>query len=627
MSQGTDVSYNGIILNNVVTKQWNQQITYDESGTDPLAVQYTLAFEGILHLQSVANAPLSQSIETPWVAQEGQPTAGFEFGALLSDVQRRLSVPRKTLSVRMGGTTVLTVFPADQSPRDYDVDNGPKPQFVRVTNIVSDKVVRVQFSIVAAIHGCPSGITPNSIILNNRWSVSEEMDENFFTTKTIRGTVRFARSGPNNQQPGAQGSFALAGHAYKHIVIPALENGFRRVRMQYVVSESGLSAQYSITDRQTHTSAPWPATKITGQHSESTGDGVQMIRSCRVRLEGSPAANKRLLVERAIQVIQNRIPALAKPLADDNVWFPEEMTLTDFFGEANAVEVNVRIRMPADKQKGDDDKPIELGNLIATRFATPIENIGSVDDEPEEYNNTRSRLPSVYGENPGASFRSPADLFLNHCYLQTQCSPLHSIGSVSASPAVGDEGESQDRGRTEIERGQQRYEIQESSGSLWTDEEKVRAAPYTYSRMESTYFYNSLRTQMPIARTPTDSESETRDTSVVFRLGRRQCRRELRADSERLNDWPEIPQPKDEYTDGELKGSRLRFFHRNHPPTLTADGRSKLYRITSYYLYAMNRPPLDSEELMIGSLPFTSLKAEDEKFKPEDAFSDKLGIV
>jgi hypothetical protein len=143
--------------------------------------------------------------------------------------------------------------------------------------------------------------------------------------------------------------------------------------------------------------------------------------------------------------------------------------------------------------------------------------------------------------------------------------------------------------------------------------------------MESTYFYNSLRVQMPIARTPDPSTEDTRDTSVVFTLGGRQGRREIRVDAESAGGWPQIPSPVDEYTDGTLKGTRLKFWHRLHVPILTVDGRDKMYRITAYYLYAMNRAPLDSETLNVGVLPYTSLTLADEKFAPSESYSEQLG--
>ena len=624
-SRGTDVIYNGVEMHNVITKQWEQRIVYDDSGTDPVGIRFTLSFEGLLHLQNAGG--ISSAIEdTPaWIGDERTQTAPTStFVTSIEAIHKALSEPRRELIIRMNGQQVLNISPPNATALaggfDYDTENGPKPQHVRLMHIVSNRMARVQFSVVATILGCVNNNLQSTPVINNRWSVSEEMDDDFFVTRTTNGTIRFSLSDPKD---------GGGPHWYKYFVIPGLENGFRRARVHYVASEDGLSAKYTIIDRQIHTAPPWPASRITGRHTESTGDGITFIRECHVRLDGHPGSDKRLLAQRAIQVVENRIPVLAKEwdAEEGNVWTPIQMSMTDNFGDRNSVEVMVRISHPP---ANEDDKAeqAKLGNMIKRGFGSPIENLPAVPNQPADYKQNVSPNPPLYGFTSVGNgvARTPAEKFIKHCYLQTQCSDQHAIGNAKDTSVSSDDGQSQDT-ETQVT-SQQTYQLPEdSTGDYFsTDDPKLKASPYQFSRMESTYFYNSLKTQMPIARKFSADSSQTKDTSVVFALGTRQCRREIRVDAERLNDWPQIPDPKETYNDGNLKGSRLRFFHRNHPPTLTADGRSKLFRITAYYLYAMNRPPLDSEELTVGALPFTSFKASDDKFKPKDAFSDKLGI-
>ncbi len=628
-SRGTDVIYNGIELHNVTTKQWDQQVVYDDSNTDPIAIRFTLSFEGLLHLQNEAGIGTDLSDVPAWIGNSASQTAPTNtFASSIQVVHEALSTPRKELIINMNGKRVLRVVPPSSGVlsgvSDFDTENGPKPQFVKVMHVVSNKMARVQFSISVAILGCESGGSRSTPVINNRWSVSEEMDDDFFTTRTTSGTIRFSLSDPKD---------GGGPHWYKYFVIPGLENGFRRARVHYIASEDGLSAKYTIIDRQIHTAAPWPATRITGRHTESTGDGITFIRECHVRLEGDPGSDKRLLAQRAIQVVENRIPVLAKEWGaeEGNVWTPIQMSMTDNFGERNSVEVMVRISHPPSTED-DKSEQAKLGNLIKKGFGSPIGSLPAVPNQPTDYKQNVSPNPPLYGFTSvgNGAARTPAEKFIKHCYLQTQCSEQHAIGNAKDTSVSSDDGESQDT-ETQVT-SQLTYQLPEdSTGDYFsTDNPDLKASPYQFSRMESTYFYNSLKTQMPIARESIPlagaPQGAEKDTSVVFTLGSRQCRREIRVDAERLNDWPQIPEPKETYTDGNLKGARLRFFHRNHPPTLTADGRSKLFRITAYYLYALNRPPLDTEELTIGALPFTSLKASDEKFKLKDAFSDKLGI-
>ncbi len=615
-STGTDVTYAGIEMHNVTTRQWDQTIVYDESGTDPIGIRYNLTFEGILHVQSISDSAVTVPA---WIGDIDGRQLGNDAPDSLNKLHEMLSRPRQTLIVRMNGKQALNVIPADGNAstlyKDYDVDNGPKPQQVRVTHIVRDKVFRVQFTIVAMVLGCVSGTTVNNTpVLNNRWSVGEEMDDDFFTTRTISGTVRFSISDP---------AMLPTGHYYKYIIVPPLENGFRRARLHYLVTPDGLSAKYTIVDRQVHTAAPWPATRISGRHTESTQYGETFIGECQVRLEGAPNSDKRLLIQRAVQVIESRMPLLKEPFdrGDDALpsYVPQHISMTDHFGERNAVEMTVRIQQNPGQ---GDKKTARVGNLVKDTFGSPIRNLPAVDSEPEPYNQSVSTKPATYGYWIGG-IRHPIEAFLNQCYLQTQCSDKHGITGtgISATPPDSDTGDSDSTSITSSTTDA----IEDSPGDLYADSSESDPKFYDYARMESSYFYNSLRVQMPIARTPDPSTEDTRDTSVVFTLGGRQCRREIRVDVESVGAWPEIPQPKDEYTDGTLKGTRLKFWHRLHVPILTVDGRSKLYRITAYYLYAMNRAPLDSEKLNVGVLPYTSLKLEDEQYDPSESYSEALG--
>ncbi|HUT90256.1 MAG TPA: hypothetical protein VMY37_12210, partial [Thermoguttaceae bacterium] len=173
-SKGTDVIYNGIELHNVTTRQWDQQVVYDESGTDPIAIRFMLAFEAILHLQSF-------STSSQWVGKTGGTAADGGFHSSISRVHELLSQPRRILQVYFNGKSVLAVNPPGPNihqtrPDMFDVDNGPKPQHVRLMHIVSNKVARVQFAISATLLGCPGTVGNTTPVLNNRWSVAEEMD-------------------------------------------------------------------------------------------------------------------------------------------------------------------------------------------------------------------------------------------------------------------------------------------------------------------------------------------------------------------------------------------------------------------------------------------------------------------
>lgn len=117
----------------------------------------------------------------------------------------------------------------------------------------------------------------------------------------------------------------------------------------------------------------------------------------------------------------------------------------------------------------------------------------------------------------------------------------------------------------------------------------------------------------------------TQASSAFFKLGRPQCRRIIDVDIERAGELPEIPPPKETYTDGDLKGTLLEFSVDTHPPTLSADGVTPLYRLTAHYVYGMNRAPTEEEKFRLGVAPQTMFKRDDDevKFDPKVAYGNK----
>ena len=630
LNEGTSVTYNGIEMHNVVTRQWDEQVVYDESGTDPISIRYVLGFEGILHMQPGEEGRETDFSNTPaWTGAEGAQSAANTWGDSRADVERRLSTPRRTLLIKMADVEVLRVTAANQDSKtskdDWDTDNGPKPQQVRLTHIVSNRMARVQFSIIVQILGCANPNTGDHTVLNNRWSVAEEIDDDFYTTKTITGTVRFSISDPKH---------GPVGHSFKGVVVPPLEAGFRRARLQFLVTPDGLTGKYTVIDRQVQMAAPWPATRIRYRHTEATQDGTNFMRECYVRLDGPPNADKRLLMARAIQIIENRIPAITKQFSEEvgqeNAVIPQALSLTDDGGERNTVEAYMRVLMPIGSDTNEASHRARLGSVLVGKFGSPIETLPRLQgatNEPGTYDMTQSPVMPTYGfDHTGP--RTPVASFLYQVYLQTQClagAEQHHVASDTAASSSGfleGKGNNKDKDTIVTQAEADAIPIDDNANIFATDS-ALKSKPYSYYRAESTYFYNSMRTQMPIARVYTANDSQ--DTSVVFTLGGRQCRREIRVDGERMNEWPEIPKPLDSYEEGGMTGFRLSFFHRCHAPILTVDGKAKLFRITAYYVYAMNRPPLTSEKLSTGVLPFTSMEMKDTQYDPEASQQSKLG--
>ena len=85
---GTTVTYNGVTLHNVQTREWEQETVYDESNTDALS-PVPHAIRGILHAEASGST-----------CRHRRPR---EHGGPVRAVYARLQQPRQSLKV-----TVLT---------------------------------------------------------------------------------------------------------------------------------------------------------------------------------------------------------------------------------------------------------------------------------------------------------------------------------------------------------------------------------------------------------------------------------------------------------------------------------------------------------------------------------------
>lgn len=620
----TIVTYNGVVLYNVVTREWSQEVAYDESHTDAMFHTFRLRFEGILHADYSGPG---------WVSGPGPSESAVANYAV---VHARILKAREvlTVSVSDSGGEQTWLFRCDPAPGDpdnaatpaelanvdRDVNNGPKPLRFQILQIVGAKLLRVAFEIECAkvicptttytSDGYPAGALP--VVLSNRWSVSEEMDENAFITRNITGKLRLS---------AAVGS---TGVDAKYLVIPGLERGFRRAAVNFSTDKAGLDCEYHVTDRQVHTAAPWPATKMSVQHHHSTEEGVNMRNEVHVELEGPPHADKKLLLSRAIQII-DAILNFAAMYGEEGRkrYFPEVVEYTDFIGEHNRVNAHVRF-LETPYKDTDENIAILFGNL-RENMGKPLE-LPDVAEQSWPYDPQWSDPhTSIYGYTPPGKTdpggeRRPTVLMLLQCYLQQPCIDQHGIAKAEAQyPGETEESEAGNRYYPEVTEspgGTLPY----SPGDEWSDSAKTSI--YTFVRMSSRYLFNQLRVQLPLAAVPA---SDSDDTCRVFRVGAPQCRRQIDIDVERAGIWPEIVRPLDDYDDVDLHGTLLRHWIEAHPPSLTADGVTRLYRLTAHYVYALNRPPKQDEQFRVGVMPHTKYGRTDPEvqFDPDQAYANE----
>ncbi len=64
MIAGTSIEYNDIVMDDVLTTQWLEEVVYDTTGVDALYTKLTATFSGVLHGSAIKqHAPESIPIQ------------------------------------------------------------------------------------------------------------------------------------------------------------------------------------------------------------------------------------------------------------------------------------------------------------------------------------------------------------------------------------------------------------------------------------------------------------------------------------------------------------------------------------------------------------------------------------
>jgi hypothetical protein len=509
---------------------------------------------------------------------------------------------------------VLRALPAEAAPGmlDMDVANGPQPGGLSIVHIARD-TFRVSWSVECSRLDClRSSGSYMPFVLSSRWSVSESIDDRHFTQRSIDGQISLTVPVSSVQSD------------FRWLVVPGLEPGFRRDRLEFTVEPSGLKVRFRIVDTQTHAAPPWPAVRWDMTATEEIQGEVNHFSDVHVRLEGAPNSDRKLLISRAMQCLEARLRFMQNTSPEQKAkWFLENARIVERFGDANMVEASARVRRTPDEQGG-------LYQVLKTDVLGADLQLPALSGEPRAYDPTRSPVPAWYGYDPQGgqdNERRPAVLWLLQCYLQEPCVDRHGIAAKSSGGPTVTKSESSAM-PTQI-REMSAGSLPCSQGNEYSD--GAKAVVYTLCRLQSDRI-DDMMVGLPIAAPEPKPDSTTpslgapRQPSVKFiRLGRPRWERTVTFDCESAERWPEIPEPVAEYTEGDAIAVRKRYRLTPQPPTLAADGRTRLYRIAGEYVYQFDREPEQSKGLRVGVLAFTKYEPTETRFVPSEAFSPRLG--
>jgi hypothetical protein len=570
----TWVQYNGVKLRNVLTRSFVQEAVYDQSNTDLLYYKFAISVVGYL---AAGEAEEVGGVVRPRVGTlpDGYGSATEQHSAIRS----LLGEPRKAFLMTTGnaddgtgGATLLLAAPMGArtvSPTARDLNNGPKPKRVSVTQVAGSSLMEIEFQIDICMLECDgetSAPDNTSGILSNRWSVTDTIDHNFMTTRVIRGRLRTVNG---NLNP----------NAVRHWVVPRLQEGFRRDSMRFNVTEDALNLEYTITDLEIAFSPPRPATEWHYRYSEEAHDAKVIQSSIDLMLGGDRNVDKTALVRIAIAIIKNKL--FGGNLTAKKALL-RSLKITDEYGDrTNRVHVQCRVQRV---KGGPTDR--DLVGIAAREIGTPITRddlLGVVPALPPDYdrNKSRSGYAGEVIEN-----RGPIPIVAAwHAYLQNPCNDFHEIQSVEIGKDDGEDDYAKDDGKldativTRLDGDPVDYVSSDHQEAI-----------YTHYKLESAYKQKRNRLQLPISGQVALLSAGT-PTSRIVGIGLPTWQRRIKIVAERIGDSPVVAEPRESYAFG--PGGAAVLVHSiitPQTPERTADGKL-LHRVSAEYLYALTTPP------------------------------------
>lgn len=601
---GTVVQYNDVFLYNVQTREFRQEIVYDQSRTDRLLSRYTITVEGVATPQQGGPGSYIQ----PYGVQHQAAADWFHT------IRLALAEPRRPLSITQwswgkGQAQSKTFFrctPSDMYPTDpeRDLSNGPKPVELRIVSVLGAQAYQVQWTVQCEKQEAPrageqkflDGYQGPQPVLVNRWSISEEFDENLFCTRTISGSLRMSL-------PAAQ-----TGFDYRWLAVPGLEAGFKRQRMRYAVQPDGLEVQYEIVDRQCHTMPPWPCTDMRVRHSRSTNYGVTALARCEVQLSGPPDVPRTALLTRLVQILDYYLGVLRNAGNYAKTWQLRQATILEEIGPTNQVAGQIEIQILGSPEKSGD-----TSNDFITQHMLAIGKDLRLDDQPAPqvpgrtaptaYDPCLIEMPSPFGYNTWGGERNPAAIAMFQCYLQQPYRPPHGMANWPAPKPGNPEEEKPEK--TQVQRVPPETLKPAPRQDNYSQAHKQNL--YTYVRMKNVYRIHRLLAGCPkAAQASSGGQNPTGPTAAIVQLGQGAAVRSIHYDAERLGAWPELPKPED-FTFGSgqqaVQAKLQRYTVKPLPPTVSPSGEGLIYRVQAQYRWLLDRLPPQDTPWPLGRLP------------------------
>mgnify|MGYP001565120835 CR=1 FL=1 len=588
----TRVTYNGITILDVLTEEVDISVRYDSQNVDPVGLAFTISVQGYIHTTS------------PGLTTLGISTAGQPLATRLTYLQGLLTAPRRTFAMYVGGQVYLHCEPgatencnpglAGTNPATVDIENGPRTA-MRIIAILGEHAVKVQFKISYVIPICYNG-NQFSGLLNLRFWLADDIDcSNWMTTRTYTGRLRVRHRKIDPR---------IMGRAF---AIPPLSKGFRRQRINLLEDPNGLELAFTVVDQEIWAAAPAPATWWSGEFNVSAAYDASACESeCRVSLRGHRNTPKWDLLRLGMRILDSKL-RISNPPADMNrvillVSFEEKL-------EDNEITAVARIKYTP---------PANSDNLLVYVFAA------NHDTWFKPLDSTTLALPYDHKQTwaPGPSSESLGGMWL--CALQTPCCPIWLNSSTPYTPPPPPQPYP-DNSNDDYGAPTTNYDI----GTLGTwqapykDEHRRRF--YWQTRMSS-----DIKTATGVAGFAKAQADASGVTQSLVRMHAPAQHRYVRMTFTRNSEWPDLPKPKEEFTDSNgVKHTLVHWEYLTAAPNTQTNTSEDQREVSVYLVYALGKPIVPgTDKLPVGCLPYrtkgslTFQQIDTQYFKDPEYFLD-----
>ncbi len=227
------LTYNGVELSIEHVVSYEQTPVYDPSGVDYLYTHHRI------------------SVRSVW-----NPAATTDIGSnaaatAIESLRATLMTPRGVLEFSVPGypNTAVGTQPIIISPQldpnddryPCDANNGPKPVGEPIITICGNKTAIVEFTVETWVNDCAA----SRPILSDRWEMSQDIDEDCYTTRTVTGTAIFRTDWLASR---INGPLPASPDDFRGWLAHPIPNNFKRTRISVRVSSDNTTLQYSYVD-------------------------------------------------------------------------------------------------------------------------------------------------------------------------------------------------------------------------------------------------------------------------------------------------------------------------------------------------------------------------------------------